>query len=227
MTIPETSPLPSALVDRVRALLNRPPGRSADGAEPSDGAAHRRLLGITGAPGAGKSTVSARLAEAFGADCVVVPMDGFHLAQTTLERLGRADRKGAPDTFDAAGFVALLRRLRRPVDGETVWAPEYRREAHNAIAGALAVPADVPLVVVEGNYLLVREHGFGPVAELLDETWYVTVDDEVRLERLIARHVRFGKAPDAARTWSLGPDEANARLIAATADRADLVVDPG
>lgn len=225
MTVPVTDPLPPQLVDRVRALLDRPP-RSTVGAEPAVGH-HRRLLGITGAPGAGKSTVAARLLEAFGADAVVVPMDGFHLAQTTLERLGRADRKGAPDTFDAAGFVALLRRLRQPVPGETVWAPEYRREAHNAIAGALAVPAQVPLVVVEGNYLLVREHGFGPVADLLDETWYVELDQQVRLARLVARHERFGKSPDAARAWSSGPDEANARLIAATAARADLVVDPG
>lgn len=225
MTVPVTDPLPPQLVDRVRALLDRPP-RSTVGAEPAVGP-HRRLLGITGAPGAGKSTVAARLLEAFGADAVVVPMDGFHLAQTTLERLGRADRKGAPDTFDAAGFVALLRRLRQPVPGETVWAPEYRREAHNAIAGALAVPAQVPLVVVEGNYLLVREHGFGPVADLLDETWYVELDQQVRLARLVARHERFGKSPDAARAWSSGPDEANARLIAATAARADLVVDPG
>lgn len=223
-SLPVVESLPSDLVERVRALLERPPRGAA---EPGAGARRRRLLGITGAPGAGKSTISARLLETFGADCVVVPMDGFHLAQTTLERLGRADRKGAPDTFDAAGFVALLRRLRHPVHGETVWAPEYRREAHNAIAGALAVHADVPLVVVEGNYLLLRDHGFAPVADLLDETWYVAVDDDLRMQRLIARHERFGKAPDAARAWSSGPDEANARLIAATASRADLVVDPG
>lgn len=226
MTIPETEPLPPDLVERVRALLDRP-ARPVGGTGPAEGIAHRRLLGITGAPGAGKSTVSARLLETFGDDAVVVPMDGFHLAQTTLERLGRADRKGAPDTFDAAGFVALLRRLRRPVPGETVWAPEYRREAHNAIAGALAVPAHVPLVVVEGNYLLVQEHGFAPVAGLLDETWYVDLDQEVRLARLVARHERFGKSPDAARAWSSGPDEANARLIATTASRADLVVELG
>ena len=226
MTDPEPAPLPDLLVDRVRALLGSPP-RAAAAASPGSVPGPRRLLGVTGAPGAGKSTISARLLAAFGDACVVVPMDGFHLAQTTLERLGRADRKGAPDTFDAAGFVALLHRLRRPVPGETVWAPEYRREAHNAIAGALAVPPDVPLVVVEGNYLLVREHGFAPVAGLLDETWYVAPDDEVRLSRLIARHERFGKPPDAARAWSLGPDEANARLIAGTAARADVVVDPG
>ena len=227
MTVTGTGPLPALLVDRVRALLDGPPRAAPTTASPAPAPVHRRLLGVTGAPGAGKSTISARLLAAFGDACVVVPMDGFHLAQTTLERLGRADRKGAPDTFDAAGFVALLHRLRHPVPGETVWAPEYRREAHNAIAGALAVPAEVPLVVVEGNYLLVREHGFAPVAGLLDETWYVALDDEVRLSRLIARHERFGKPPDAARAWSLGPDEANARLIAATASRADLVVDPG
>ena len=184
----------------------------------------RRLLGITGAPGAGKSTLAAAVAAELGERAVVVPMDGFHLAQAELERTGRADRKGAPDTFDAAGFVALLRRLRSETG--TVYAPEYRRDLRNPVAGAIAVHADVPLVVVEGNYLLLDAFGFEPVAGLLDESWFVAPDDAVRLERLVARHVAFGKSPDAARAWSHGPDERNAVLVAATAARADLVVRP-
>ncbi|WP_426592999.1 nucleoside/nucleotide kinase family protein [Cellulomonas sp. McL0617] len=183
----------------------------------------RRILGIVGAPGAGKSTLAAQVAEVAGARAVVVPMDGFHLAQSELERLGRADRKGAPDTFDAAGYVALLRRL-RDEDGP-VYAPEYRRDLKNGIAGAIAVPADVPLVVTEGNYLLLDRHGFAPVAGLLDESWFVALPDEVRLARLVARHEAFGKSPEAARAWSHGPDEVNARLVAATAHRADVVVE--
>lgn len=186
----------------------------------------RRLLGIAGSPGAGKSTLAADVGAAYPQDAVVVPMDGFHLAQTELERIGRADRKGAPDTFDAAGFVALLRRLREPRPGETVYAPEYRRDLRNGVAGAIAVPPDVRLVVVEGNYLLLDDHGFGPVADLLDECWFVAPDDAVRLARLVARHEAFGKAPDAARAWAHGPDERNAALIAATAGRADVVVRP-
>ncbi|MEZ0449400.1 nucleoside/nucleotide kinase family protein [Cellulomonas sp. ICMP 17802] len=182
----------------------------------------RRVLGIAGAPGAGKSTVAAEVVAAVGPAAVVVPMDGFHLAQSELERIGRADRKGAPDTFDADGFVALLTRLHR--SERTVYAPEYRRDLRNPVAGAIAVPPETVLVVVEGNYLLLDDHGFGPVAGLLDESWFLAPDDAVRLDRLVARHEAFGKSPEAARAWSHGPDESNARLVAATASRADVVV---
>lgn len=182
----------------------------------------RTLLGIAGPPGAGKSTLAARLAEELGPLAVVVPMDGFHLAQGTLERLGRAERKGAPDTFDAAGFVALLRRLRAAE--ETVWAPEYRRDLRHGVTGAIEVPHEVPLVIVEGNYLLCEEHGFAPVRELLDEAWFCELEQELRIERLLARHVATGKEPGFARDWVLGPDERNARLVARTRERADLVI---
>ncbi|GAA3805219.1 nucleoside/nucleotide kinase family protein [Cellulomonas soli] len=188
------------------------------------GDGRRRLLGLVGAPGAGKSTLAAQIARYRPLDVVVVPMDGFHLAQTELERLGRADRKGAPDTFDAAGYVALLRRLRAADPGETVYAPEYRRDLRNGVAGAIAVPPDVPLVVTEGNYLLLDRDGFTPVAGLLDESWFVAPDDRVRLARLVARHVEFGKEPHTAHAWAHGPDEDNARLVVATAARADVVV---
>ncbi|MGN8246940.1 nucleoside/nucleotide kinase family protein [Cellulomonas soli] len=203
--------LDAALAARVDALLT---AARADG--------RRRLLGLTGAPGAGKSTLAAQIGRRWPHDVVVVPMDGFHLAQTELERLGRADRKGAPDTFDAAGYVALLRRLRAAE--ETVYAPEYRRGLRNGVAGAIAVPAHVPLVVTEGNYLLLQTDGFAPVAALLDESWFVAPDDGLRLARLVARHVEFGKEPTAAHTWAHGPDESNARLVRATVHRADVVV---
>lgn len=203
--------LHDALVTRLHALLAR---------------GGRQVLGIAGAPGAGKSTLAAQVAAALGDACVVVPMDGFHLAQGELERIGRADRKGAPDTFDADGYVALLHRLRTPRPGHVVYAPEYRRDLRNPVAGAVAVPAEVPLVVTEGNYLLLDAHGFAPVADLLDEAWFVAPDDDIRLERLVARHERYGKGPAAARAWSTGPDAANARLVAPTAARADVVVGP-
>ena len=184
----------------------------------------RSLLGITGAPGAGKSTLAAGLADALGADrAVVVPMDGFHLDQRVLERLGRADRKGAPDTFDATGYVALLARLATPVVGVPVRAPRFDRDLEQPIAGAIEVPAHVPLVITEGNYLLFDGPWAG-AAPLLSSTWFLAPHESVRVERLIARHVRFGRPPLAARAWALGPDQANAEAIAATATRADRVI---
>ncbi|MFJ9081579.1 nucleoside/nucleotide kinase family protein [Streptomyces sp. NPDC102384] len=189
----------------------------------------RRLLGIAGPPGAGKSTLAEALVDALGGAAVLVPMDGFHLADRELARLGRADRKGAPDTFDAYGYAALLGRLRTPNPGETVYAPCFERELEEPVAGALPVPPDVPLVVTEGNYLLLDEPPWSTaVRPLLDEVWWVDVDDAVRVERLIARHVAFGKSPERARSWVLRSDEANARRVASGRERADVIVDvPG
>jgi pantothenate kinase len=186
-------------------------------------AGERRLLGITGAPGAGKSTIAARVVEALGEAAALVPMDGFHLANAELERLGRRDRKGAIDTFDGVGYVALLRRLRFPA-GETVYAPTFRREIEEPIAGAIPVAPEVPLVVTEGNYLLVPDEPWAAVRGLLDDAWYVAPDEETRIAWLIARHVEFGKPPDVARAWSLSTDQRNAELVAATRGRTDVVV---
>lgn len=178
----------------------------------------RRILGIAGAPGAGKSTVAELVVRALGGDARLVGMDGFHLAQSELVRLGRRDRMGAPDTFDAAGYVALLRRLRG--DEPVVYAPEFRRPLEEPIAGAVAVPREVPLVVTEGNYLLLWDE----VRPLLDEAWFVETDEATRLERLIARHVEFGKTPEAAREWVMRSDQRNAEVIAPTRARADALV---
>lgn len=184
----------------------------------------RRVLGIAGPPGAGKSTLAERLVDALGPLAVLVPMDGFHLARAELERLGRADRKGAPDTFDAAGYAALLRRLRAPEPGTVVYAPVFDRALEEPVAGAVPVPPDVPLVVTEGNYLLYGEGPWAQVRGLLDESWFLELDDAVRVRRLVDRHVRFGKARTYAERWVAGSDEANARLVAPGRDRADLVV---
>ncbi len=196
-----------ALIERARALA---------------AAGQRRILGIAGPPGGGKSTVARAVVAELSEQARLVPMDGFHLAQSELVRLGRRDRMGAPDTFDAAGYTALLRRLRG--DEPVVYAPEFRREIEEPIAGAIAVPRATPLVVTEGNYLLVSDGGWGPVRALLDETWYVETDEELRVQRLIQRHIEFGKTPEYARAWVLRSDERNAALVAATAGTADVLV---
>ena len=186
---------------------------------------NRRILGITGPPAAGKGTIAREVVDELGPSAVLVPMDGFHLAGDELRRIGRHDWKGAPDTFDAAGYVALLRRLRAPGD-EVVYAPEFHREVEESFAGAIAVAPEIPLVVTEGNYLLLDDGPFSAVRELLDETWFLAPDDATRVERLINRHVRHGLPPERARSWVHRSDERNAELIEPTRKYADLVVDP-
>ncbi|GGL87512.1 nucleoside/nucleotide kinase family protein [Deinococcus aerolatus] len=183
----------------------------------------RRILGIVGAPGAGKSTLCAALAEELGAGAALVGMDGFHLANAELDRLGRRDRKGAPDTFDAGGYAALLERLRAEKD-QTVYAPTFDRHLEASIGSAIAVPAGTPLILTEGNYLLLNDGAWGRVRPVLDAVWFLDLPDSVRLSRLHARHVAFGKAPDEAASWVETVDGPNAALIHATRARADLIV---
>jgi pantothenate kinase len=151
-------------------------------------------------------------------------MDGFHLAQAELDRLGRAARKGAPDTFDAAGYVNLLARLRAAPAGETVYAPRFRREIEEPIAGAVPVAPNVPLVVTEGNYLLLADPPWSGVRPLLDEVWFLAPPEPDRQRWLVERHRAHGWTPDAARDRAFGSDQANAERVNATADRADLVL---
>ncbi len=184
----------------------------------------RRLLGVVGPPGAGKSTLASLMALALGERAQAVPMDGYHLAQVELERLGRAHRKGAPDTFDAAGYAALLQRLRAQAGNEVIYAPDFRREIEEPVAGALPVFAKTPLVITEGNYLLLDDPAWAPVADGLDEVWYLQVDTALRQERLAARHVRFGRTHEQALAWIAQTDEPNARRIEASAHRATRTV---
>lgn len=183
----------------------------------------RRILGITGAPGSGKSTLATAIILQLDGNAVDVPMDGFHLSNAELERLGRHGRKGAPDTFDATAYVSLLRRLKENND-EVVYAPSFRRQLDEPIANAIAIDRQVPLVVTEGNYLLVDQFPWALLRSILDEVWYLELDKETRNERLIARHVRYGKSLKAAREWVERNDEANAALVVATRARADVIV---
>ena len=199
------------LLDRARVLADRP---------------GRAILGITGPPAAGKTTLAQRLRDELGAAAAYVPLDGFHLAHQLLVDSGLADRKGAPDTFDAAGYVALLRRLRDPEEG-AVYAPRFDRDIEDSIANAIPVPPDVPLVITEGNYLLLRSGPWAQVADLLDEVWYIDLAEETRLGRLIRRHMEFGRDSAEARDRATGSDQRNAVLIEASRDYASLVVSVG
>ena len=195
---------------RIRELLNR----STD----------RVLVGIVGKPGAGKSTLSAYLLEELkSSEITVVPMDGYHLSNAVLQELGRADRKGAPDTFDVAGFASLLQRIRseKSVD---IYYPVFDRSIEESIAAQGVVTQETKVVIVEGNYLLHDTGGWEAIADLLDEIWFIDVDDEKRFERLIARHIAYGKSPEDAQSWSRGSDEVNARTIAAGRSRAHAVI---
>ncbi len=191
----------------------------------------RAILGIVGAPGSGKSTLAeqllATLRSRHGDDWVAhVPMDGYHLADAQLRRLGSLDRKGAPDTFDADGYAHLLGRIRSAPD-QWIYVPGFERELEQPLAAALVVPPAARLIVTEGNYLLLDTPSWCAARGKLDEVWYVAVDPAVRQDRLVARHIEFGKTPDAARDWALTVDEPNAALIDEGAARADLVVENG
>jgi pantothenate kinase len=197
------------LVERVRRLLQ---GR------------RRVLLGLCGPPGSGKSTLAERLVGRLGADAVVVPLDGFHLHDAELARLGRLERKGAPDTFDVDGYVALLRRIGHD-PGRTVYAPAFDRDRELSLAGAIPVLPEHRIVVTEGNYLLLDRTGWRDVRAELAECWYLDGDDDGRRRRLVERHVGHGRTPEAAEAWVADTDDPNARLVESTREAADLVVD--
>ena len=190
-------------------------------------ASGRTILGITGCPGCGKSTLAERLVARLDPEAhwvVRVPMDGFHLANAALDRLGRRQRKGAIDTFDAFGYLALLRRIRTEL-GNTVYAPDFERALEQPLAANIAIDPDVRLVITEGNYILSATWPWPEIRELMGEVWYVELDETVRRDRLTARHVAFGKSRPEALRWVEEVDEPNARQIASTRHLADLLVD--
>ena len=182
----------------------------------------RLIVGIAGEPGAGKSTIAALLVTALGPSAALLPMDGYHLPQSRLRELGRRERMGAPDTFDVSGFIEAVRRVRN--SGGTRHAADFDRAIEEPVPDALTFEPELRTIVVEGNYLLLDDGGWRGVLPLLDVSFFVDVEPGIRQRRLIERHVRFGKSPEDARAWALGPDESNARAIRATAARADHVI---
>jgi pantothenate kinase len=189
-----------------------------------ENSSERFILGIVGKPGVGKSTFTDFLREHLSQDLLaILPMDGFHMSNEELLELGRRDRKGAPDTFDVASFTQTLAAIKES-NGADIRFPIFKREIEASIPDAGVIPAQAKLVIVEGNYLLHDQSGWEQVGSYLDEAWYLQVDNELRMQRLIARHIAFGKSPEDAKDWSEGTDEANARVIDKSESKADFVV---
>jgi pantothenate kinase len=192
------------------------------------GDSSRAILGIAGSPGSGKSTLVdvllARIRAAMGDDWVAhIPMDGFHLADAQLDRIGARCRKGAPETFDAAGYAHLLERVKWETDAP-VYVPGFDRTLEQPLAAALVVLPAARLVVTEGNYLLLDEADWERARRAMDAVWFVAIEETIRVERLVARHIQFGKTPPDARAWVAKTDQRNSELVVGTAGRADRVI---
>jgi pantothenate kinase len=193
-----------------------------------DAATRRFLLGITGPPGAGKSTLAGALAatieERRGPGfAVVAPLDGFHLSNETLERLGLLPVKGAPQTFDAEAFVGALRRLREEPGATVAW-PDFDRAAEETVAGAISIGPTANLVITEGNYLLLEQPSWRELRGLLDEVWYVDAPRDVLRSRLIERQLAGGRSEEDAVRHVVESDLRNAELVARTRQLADITV---
>jgi pantothenate kinase len=184
----------------------------------------RAIIGIVGKPAAGKSTVVEQIASEFSPDLVcVIPMDGYHLSNETLIELGKRDTKGAPDTFDPVSLIALLKRVKNETEAEHPF-PIFHREIEASVQDEGVVRKSARVIVIEGNYLFSREHGWDGLFELLDHTWFIEVDDQIRIPRLIARHIEFGKTPEEAEAWVRRSDDSNAKFIDSTAGRASNII---
>jgi|LauGreSBDMM110SN_4_FD.fasta_scaffold17162_2 pantothenate kinase len=203
-------PHKEAAVERVQNFIN--------------GSSARVLIGIAGKPGAGKSTLSQFISDSIKSEELsVVPMDGFHYSNAVLDKLGRLSRKGAPDTFDVNGFVALLKRIRRE-NNQNIYYPKFDRSIEESIAAQGEVSVKTKVVIIEGNYLLHQAGGWNEVTPLLDEIWFIDGDEDLRMKRLIQRHMAFGKSAVDAQDWAMGSDEKNAELIGAGYERADFII---
>ncbi|GGO80458.1 nucleoside/nucleotide kinase family protein [Wenjunlia tyrosinilytica] len=188
----------------------------------------RKLLGLAGAPAAGKSTLARRLVDGVNRrlgpyTAAYVPLDGFHLSNARLERLGLRHRKGAPETFDVFGYLSLLRRLLSETE-YPVHAPDFDRIVDEPVAASLVVPPRTRLVVTEGNYLADDAPGWREVGELLDELWFVEAADSVREERLRERHTTGGMTEESALAFIEASERPNAERVKRQRARCTRVV---
>jgi len=184
----------------------------------------RFIIGIVGKPGAGKSTLTSHLIENLPKNSVsLVPMDGYHLSNQQLKNLGLSDRKGAFNTFDSNGYVSLLKRINTETD-QDIYFPVFHREIEESYAADGVVLANTKIVLTEGNYLLFDKAGWEKVAAELTEIWYININDDVRIERLVKRHEFYGKDKESAFNWATGSDEINAKIVESTASRADVII---
>jgi pantothenate kinase len=184
-------------------------------------AADRFITAVAGPPGAGKSTLAAQIVAAIGHGARVVPMDGFHYDNAVLDQLGLRGRKGAPETFDAAGFLHLMQRLRA---GEDAAIPVFDRDMDLARAGADLVTAADKYLIVEGNYLLLNDAPWRDLAPLFDLTVYIDVPEAELDARLVDRWHRHGKTPAEARYWIDSNDLPNIRRVTEGSRQADIVI---
>ena len=184
----------------------------------------RTIIGIIGKPGGGKSTLSKYLLKGIDPTLVsVVPMDGFHLSNKVLKELGRSDRKGAQDTFDVKGFTTLIERIKLD-SADPIYYPIFDRSIEESIAAQGVVYPSTRVVIVEGNYLMHDKDGWQEISPLLDQSWYVFLDEDLRISRLISRHIAFGKDPESAKAWAKGSDQVNAELIEIGVGRCDFLI---
>ena len=184
----------------------------------------RFIIGIVGKPGAGKSTLTSHLIENLPKDSVsLVPMDGYHLSNLQLKNLGLSDRKGAFNTFDSNGYVSLLKRINTETD-QDIYYPVFHREIEESYAADGVVLANTKIVLTEGNYLLFDKAGWEKVAAELTEIWYININDNLRIERLVKRHEFYGKDKESAFNWATGSDEINAKIVESTASKADVII---
>ena len=187
-------------------------------------ASTRTIIGIIGKPGGGKSTLSKYLLKGIDPTLVsVVPMDGFHLSNKVLKELGRSDRKGAQDTFDVKGFTTLIQRIKSDC-ADPIYYPIFDRSIEESIASQGVVYPSTRVVIVEGNYLMHDKDGWEEVSPLLDQSWYAYLDEDIRISRLISRHIAFGKDPESAKAWAKGSDQVNAELIETGVARCDFLI---
>jgi pantothenate kinase len=200
-----------ALIDRAAGLARR---------------ADRVVLGIAGEPGSGKTTLTLALIAALeerGVAVAWLPMDGFHLGDASLDAQGLRGRKGAIETFDGWGYAATLHRVLTDIE-HPIYVPGFERTLEQPIAANRCIAPGPALVVTEGNYLLDADEPWPAARRLLAEVWFAETPAPLRHERLVARHVAFGKTPDEAEAWVAAVDEPNAERIRSAREAADLIV---